>query len=78
MNTRTANSILETLRWVIVGTGIFLTFLLGRDPVMRLHILEPFLVIPIAGLTGLEALFFSKLRQKFRGMHPVRIRGSQG
>ena len=70
MNTRTVNNILESLRWIIVGIGIFLTFLLGENPVMRLHILEPFLVIPISGLTGVEALFFSKAASEISGYAP--------
>ncbi|MDD3984948.1 MAG: hypothetical protein PHY59_03450 [Methanobacterium sp.] len=59
MNT-TINNILEISRWTSIAIGIFLAMLWGNDPVQQFSIITAFAVIFIAGLTGIESIFFSE------------------
>ncbi len=52
--------LLELLRWVGAGTGIFLAFLSPNDASRQLDLLCIWVVVPIAGLTGIESIFFGK------------------
>ena len=54
------NNILETSRWVSVAIGIFLAILWGNNPVQQFSIITAFAVIFIAGLTGIESIFFGE------------------
>lgn len=55
-----ANRILELLRFVGVGVGVFLAILHNDDPVRMFRALQFWVVLSIAGLTGLESLLFGK------------------
>lgn len=59
--------LLEILRWVGVGLGIFLALLLGKDPAQQFNILCIWVVISLAGLTGIESVFFGKAAAKLSG-----------
>ena len=58
MNKTTICNALGIVRWVGVGLGIFFAQLLGKNPATQLNILTAWAVISIAGLTGIESLFF--------------------
>lgn len=60
MKPTTLTNLLELLRWLGAGTGIFLAFLIQDDPARRLDVLTLWVVVSIAGLTGIESVFFGK------------------
>lgn len=53
-------NLFEILRWLGAGTGVFLAFQADGNPCKQLNILTFWIVVPIAGLTGIESLFFGK------------------
>ena len=57
----------ELFRWIGAGTGIFLAFLIPNDPSRQLDLLCVWVVVPIAGLTGIESVFFSSAAAKQSG-----------
>lgn len=57
---KTICKILEYLRIISVIAGIELAYFFGTDPQHRIHLLMPFIVIGLSGLTGLESVFFGK------------------
>lgn len=59
MNTE-INRFLEILRWVGVFLGIFFAFLWGTSPFQQFSIFAIFTIVFVAGLTGIEGLFFGK------------------
>ena len=59
--------VLEILRWVGVGIGIFLALLLGEGPVQQFSILCGWVVISLAGLTGIESVFFAQAASQISG-----------
>ncbi len=61
------NNFLEILRWGGVAVGIFLANLLGKSPAEQFSIICLWTVIPIAGLTGIESVFFAKRAAKQSG-----------
>lgn len=52
--------LLEFSRIALTGVGIFLAYYFGDTPEEVLHIIAPFVITAIAGLSGIEGLFFSK------------------
>ena len=60
MKKHTLNNFLELLRWVGAGTGIFLASLIQNNPTKQLDVLCIWVVVSIAGLTGIESVFFGK------------------
>jgi len=60
-------SVLEILRWVCIIAGFNLAYFLGKDSADQLHIIMPWLVIPLAGLTGIESVFFGKTASELSG-----------
>jgi len=54
------NNILEIIRFASVAIGIFLAILWGNNPVQQFSIVTAFAVIFIAGLTGIESIFFGE------------------
>ncbi len=52
--------VLEILRITGTGLGIFLAYYYGKNPEEILHIMTPWLVVSIAGLSALEGLIWSK------------------
>lgn len=64
---KTVNNALEILRLGSVPIGIFFAFLLGSNPVEQFSIITAFSVIIIAGLTGIESIFFSKTASEQSG-----------
>jgi hypothetical protein len=63
--------LLDILRIVLVGTGFFLGYFIGfennYDPVAQIHVMTPVVVIAIAGISGLEGLFFGKSAAQAKG-----------
>jgi len=55
------------LRVFLVIAGINLAYFFGNDPQHQLHILMPFVVIGLSGLTGIESLFFGKAAIELTG-----------
>ena len=60
MQLSTISSLFELIRWIGSGTGIFLAFLIQNDPERQLNVLCLWVVISLAGLTGIESVFFAK------------------
>ena len=61
---------LEILRWTGVIAGFQLAFTRGQTPVEQVHILVPWLVVSLAGLTGIESVFFGKAASQSTGYAP--------
>lgn len=59
--------ILEFTRIAGTMAGIFLAYYYGDTPKEVLHIMTPIIVFSIAGLSGLEGLFFSSAASKAAG-----------
>jgi len=59
--------ILEFLRIASTMGGIFIAYYYGDTPEEALHIMSPIIVFSIAGLSGLEGLFFSSAASKAAG-----------
>jgi hypothetical protein len=66
MNTKT-NRFLEILRWIGVFLGIFFAFLWGTGPLQQFSVFAIFTIIFVAGLTGIEGLFFGRSAVKVSG-----------
>lgn len=54
------NNLLEIARWVGAGIGLFLAYYRQGDPTDQLDVLCIWMVVSIAGLTGIESVFFGK------------------
>jgi hypothetical protein len=51
----------ETFRYALLTIGIFFAYFMGNgDPERTLHFLALFIIIPVAGLTGIEGMFFGR------------------
>lgn len=61
------NNFLEMARLASVPVGIFFAFYWGSNPVQQFSILTAFAVIFIAGLTGIESIFFGKTASEQSG-----------
>ena len=59
--------LLEILRMIGSGLGIFLGYYYGDTPEEILRIMNPWLIGSIAGLSGIEGLFFGKAAAKEKG-----------
>ena len=61
------NDFLELSRWAGAGTGIFLAFFIQNDPMLQLDILCIWVIVSIAGLTGIESIFFGEIAAQQSG-----------
>jgi hypothetical protein len=61
------NKFLELMRWFGLPLGIFFAFFWGNNPAEQFNIFAVFAVVFIAGLTGIESLFFEKEASKLSG-----------
>ena len=59
--------VLEITRWVGVALGFFFSFLWSNTPTEQFTILTVFVVVFVAGITGIESLFFSKTARESTG-----------
>ncbi len=59
MNKSTLCNIFEISRWVCVIIGIQASYFYESNPAEQIHLLAPWLVIPMAGLTGIESIFLA-------------------
>ncbi|MFH1873975.1 MAG: DUF6790 family protein [Pseudomonadota bacterium] len=78
MNAKKICHLLETMRWLGVGLGFGLALAWGKDPQHQLHILMPWLVISLAGLTGIESVFFSQAAAQITGYTPSAYQRQSG
>lgn len=60
-------NVLEIVRWTCIVAGFNLAYFLGQNPISQLHIIMPWLVIPLAGLTGIESVWFGKAASELSG-----------
>lgn len=63
--------LLDILRIAIVSAAFFFGYQIayenGYDPIAQLHFMIPTIIVGIAGLTGLEGLFFGKQSAELKG-----------
>lgn len=63
--------ILDILRIVIVSAAFFFGYQIayanGYDPIAQLHFMIPVVIVAIAGISGLEGLFFAKASAELKG-----------
>jgi len=56
--------LLDIIRIVLVGIAFFFGYLVGfgetYDPIAQLHLMIPVVIVAIAGISGIEGLFFGK------------------
>ena len=69
MGKQAVNFMLEILRWAGVGVGVFLAFSY-TEPRQQFSVLCIFVVLSLAGLTGIESLFFGEKASKQSGYGP--------
>jgi hypothetical protein len=69
---------LEVGRWVGVVAGFAFAFGHAGAPAERLHILAPWLVVALAGLTGVESVFVGKAAARLTGYVPSGYRRQSG
>jgi len=62
--------ILEILRWTGVIVGFQLAFFHAGNPLEEMRVLAPWVVGSLAGLTGIESLFFGEAASKSTGYAP--------
>jgi len=64
-------NILDTLRILIVCVAFFFGYQIGfengYDPAAQLHFMIPVLIVAIAGISGIEGLFFREKAAKIKG-----------
>jgi len=63
--------ILDYLRIALVGAAFFFGYRIGYahgyDPMAQLHFMIPMIIIPVAGFSGFEGLFFAKKSAELKG-----------
>ena len=59
MERKTFNRALEILRFVGIGAGVYLAFANRGGPVEQFRTMEIWVVLSLAGLTGIESMFFA-------------------
>lgn len=67
-----ALNMLDALRMVLVGVAFFFGYQIGfadagYDPAAQLHFMVPVIIIAVAGISGLEGLFFGKQAAAAKG-----------
>lgn len=70
--------ILELLRFAGVIAGFALALQFGHTPQGELHILMPWVVISLAGLTGIESVFFGRAASELSGYAPSAYQRQSG
>ena len=58
---------MEISRWILVIIGFQCAYFIGKTPVESFHILVPWITLSLAGLTGIESVFFGKIASKVTG-----------
>lgn len=63
--------VLDILRILIVSAAFFFGYQIGfanaYDPIAQLHFMVPVMIAAIAGISGLEGLFFAKASAELKG-----------
>jgi len=57
----------EIIRWVCVAAGFNIAIFFGETPAAQLHIYMPWVVLPLAGLTGLESVLLGETAAELSG-----------
>ena len=70
--------LLEAARWIGVAAGFALAFGHGTEPRERLHLLAPWLVGSLAGLTGIESVFLGEAAARLTGYAPSAYQRQSG
>jgi hypothetical protein len=70
--------LLELLRFAGVIAGFAFALQFGQTPQAQLHILMPWIVISIAGLTGIESVFFGRAASEVSGYAPSAYQRQSG
>ncbi len=78
MNVNRICRTLEIMRWIGVVAGFQFAYFLAEDPQGRLHILMPWLVGSLAGLTALDSLFLGKAASQISGYAPSAYQRQSG
>lgn len=53
-------NLLEIMRFIFLGIGIFFVEYYGHEPLMQLNIISITVVLSLGGLTAIESIFFAK------------------
>jgi hypothetical protein len=53
-------NLLEILRYITLGIGVFFAEYYGNEPLVQLNILSITIVLSLGGLTAIESIFFAK------------------
>lgn len=61
------NDVLEYARWTGAGVGIFWANYVGGSPTEQFGIITIWTVLAVAGLSGIESLFFGKAASRISG-----------
>ena len=69
---------LEVLRFAGVIAGFALALQFGHTPQAQMHILMPWIVVSLAGLTGIESVFFGKAAAELSGYTPSAYQRQSG
>ena len=77
-NKRWICHVLEITRWVCVIIGFQCAFLSSGNPVEQFHILTIWIVAGLAGLTGIESIFFGKIASSVTGYTPSAYQRQSG
>ncbi len=78
MNKARICQLLEIIRWVGVILGFQFALLLAKTPKEQIHILAPWIVVSLAGLTGIESLFLGEAASKSTGYAPSAYQRQSG
>jgi uncharacterized protein DUF6790 len=78
MGTERICRMIEAARWIGVAAGFALAYGHGAGPAERLHLLAPWLVGSLAGLTGIESVFLGEAAARLTGYAPSAYQRQSG
>ena len=67
---------LDVGRWIGLIAGFGLALRYSPDPADQLHVLAPWLVGSVSGLTGIESVFLGRAAAQLTGTHRAPTSGS--
>jgi hypothetical protein len=72
MNKKKLSAMMEWLRPTCIGLVIFFAYYLGKDAILRFHIMGPFTVMLMSGTVAFESLFLGEAASEKIGYAPHR------
>ena len=78
MNQKKLCHMLEVTRWVCVVVGFQIAYFNSGHPPEQLHLLMPWLVLSLMGLSAIESLFFGQAASKITGYTPSAYQRQSG